>query len=246
MKLTIKEIADLKEGRKTMEEIRKTHDGTSMGKLRENLKNFISKYKQNDKRVEQIVSSDGKVISTKTSKDEKLLFKDGKDYTDVHLLCKSKMGYMRNEIDWNDESGISFFSENEMKNLLLQNDTGDYIFRSVTKVTNGSNESLTLIKSNNFDNEKYQELCDKLPNGIQSFQKEKFNYIVKEQEKWAMEQGSQHGTDAPRFPGYEEAFEKISKQCDEKYGFVSDFIDDNFNDLMEQSGVKLRFRKNDE
>ena len=235
------------------DELAKTHDGTSMGTLRNNLKEFISEYGNDERRVEQVVSDDGKILKKKTQKvgwknREKQLITDYDGSTDSHLIIKQSMGNVHNTLTWDGEDDYQFFEKKEMEQLLSQNKDGNDVFRSITKVHgyNDNNSSITIIKNNSFNPEKYQELCDKLPKGINEFEQEKFNYMINEQHKWGVEQGSNvGGTDAPAFPGYEEAFDKIAEKCDKKYGFVGDYVDSNFNDLIEESGVKLRFLKND-
>ena len=54
MKLSIKEIADLKEGRKSLEEITKTHDGTSMGKVKDTLEDFIKNHRLNKQQAVKV------------------------------------------------------------------------------------------------------------------------------------------------------------------------------------------------
>lgn len=254
LRLSIREIADLKEGRKSWEDIEKTHDGTSMGTLRNNLKDFIKKYGDSEKRVEQVVSSDGNILKTRTRKvsdknREKQLMADYDENTDTHLIIKQSDYSPRNSITWtNDDDFYDFFEKGEMEQLLAQNTDNKDIFRSITKIdsSNEGNASITLIKSNNFNSEKYQELCNKLPKGIQDFEEEKFNYRVEEIHKWGIEQGSNvGGTDASAFEGFDEEFDKISERCDEKYGFVGDYVESNFGDLIEESGVKLRLQKNE-
>lgn len=234
--------------------INKTHDGTSMGTLRNNLKDFIEKYGDDEKRVEQVVSSDGNILKTRTQKvsrknREKQLMNGYDENTDSHLIIKQSDYSSRNGITWEgDNDYYDFFEKGEMEHLLTQNSDDEDVFRSITKINSSSegNASITLIKSNDFNPEKYQELCDKLPKGVQDFEQEKFNFIVEESHKWGVEQGSRvGGTDAGVFPGFDEELDKISDKCDEKYGFVGDYVESNFGDLIEESGVKLRLQKNE-
>lgn len=46
LKLNIRDIVDLKEGRKTLNQIIKTHDGTSMGQLNGIIKSKAEKYRK--------------------------------------------------------------------------------------------------------------------------------------------------------------------------------------------------------
>lgn len=58
LRLSIQEIADLKEGRKSLEDIEKTHDGTSMGKIKGTLEDFIENHKLNKQQAVKVYEPD--------------------------------------------------------------------------------------------------------------------------------------------------------------------------------------------
>lgn len=183
LKLTIKQIADLKEGRRTLQEITKTHDGTSMGGLRSNIQNFKQKYATAN--WKHIISYDenGNVVNHSQLTEfqiEYLKIPSEVYNNNKNMDLISNLGHedltasafgVTDPVDYEDK--YSGFDILDYDQLIQRNKDGDYVYKSVTTVSpNGS--SLTLIKNNKFsikDEKKYQDLTRKMHYDLKDFVK---------------------------------------------------------------------------
>lgn len=197
--LTIQEIADLKEGRRTLKNIRKTHDGTSMGGLRKIIQDFAQKYAlERDKHI-ATYNSKGEEINhvQRPYKYEGLpkpvqipdeIWRNNKDLDMVSNLGGTDEMIMRTsavypaDVGGEYENNITTFHESEYGSLTQKNEDGKYSYRSITSVSpNGS--SMTLIKNNKFsveDENNYNALTKEFHKDMTNFAKTcKDDYSVK-------------------------------------------------------------------
>lgn len=183
LRLSIQEIADLKEGRKTLEEIEKTHDGTSSGPIKSGIRQVVDEC-DSAYRVSVVLSEDGKQLWSTDGKPE-LMVTDKKKKDRIPEETESIMNELGNEKNihiitksstessnqfWRDEAvndGVKVKIDDknlteyefpwgpERDRLFLKNNDGDYLVRSVTNV-GPDGTSVTLIKNNDFvpENEK--------------------------------------------------------------------------------------------
>ncbi len=161
--LSIQEIADLKEGRKTLKQITKTHDGTSMSNLKIPLKNFIDKYSQIYAVTVEVYDENGKKQYTHQSPVNIPL--NSKKTNRLKKENQSNCHYIQNATTRGDANKphlptrkngyLDSFGEWERDELIDKNNNGDYLYRSVTLVsTNGS--TISLIRNNKFNQEDEQ------------------------------------------------------------------------------------------
>lgn len=202
MKLSIQEIADLKEGRKTLDEITKTHDGTSMGGLRNNIKDIVKEYAKTIDRRTFIFNEKGDKIAYyigdwETDKNgipkikyDKLnernldLIKTVSTYNEDYAGTGQHNNNLYGLFDDNDGGGGRFpkddntftpFRPKDMTEFLKKDDEGNYYFRSTTLVSTGG-KTMSLVKNNNFTKED-EKLFNKIS---REFQKDIDNYITED------------------------------------------------------------------
>ena len=135
---------------KTIEKnLNKTHDGTSLGPIRNQLNNFAKKYNQLDHEEASIYGADGKEI--------KHLTQNESDQVDLHEITEylNKEKIIGCHITHNHpilhyaDTVPSPLSIPDMDMLRIKNDEGEYIYQSITcESKNGYR--MTLIKNNNF------------------------------------------------------------------------------------------------
>lgn len=147
--LNIQEIASLKSGRKTLEEIRKTHDGTSMGKLP--IGEFVSKYGGDHYYHEVVYDKDGNIIDNIEAMSIGSWYKtNGEDRTDTHVIFSidayEKEGFYH-ELD----DGTAWLTQPDL------NDFGLNTYRSITSV-GGNGSSMSVIRNNKFSSEDAEKL----------------------------------------------------------------------------------------
>ena len=165
--LSIQEIASLKSGMKTLAEIRKTHDGTSMGKLP--IGDFVSKYGGDCYYHEAVYDRDGKLlydiedISNRVAGYSKKI-----DRTDTHVIFS---------MDANEKDG-EYFELDDGTAWLGLADLENFGFietyRSITSV-GGNGSSMTAIKNNKFS----PEDAEKLKDTYRKFDKAIMDYYIK-------------------------------------------------------------------
>ena len=192
MKLTINEIADLKEGRKTLDEITKTHDGTSMGKINYWINRFSRDYRLDEYQGVQIVNEDNRNILTGQYVGEKGKVTRHKNIKDLppnsHMIKNVGLPndpngtgehsdreyglFAGKPADYDPDQSFTPFKDKDMKEFNTKNDDGEYIFRSTTLISRGG-MTMSLLRNNNFsaDDEKQfnkvcKELSKEIPNSI--------------------------------------------------------------------------------
>lgn len=183
LKLTIKEIADLKEGRKTLEEIEKTHDGTSMGTIgpildelcrTKGTKKQVLAFDENGKKVYEI-DDNGKNDNGIQHLERDISSIDGekKNLHGVVSENRTLSGRTVADIEYNDGE-LNIPDYNQLKSLCTTNEDGDYLLRSYTMISdNGSR--MTFIKNNNFDksnHKEYRQICKDIGKESKKYNKE--------------------------------------------------------------------------
>ena len=117
---------------KIINETVKTHDGTSLGKVRNNLNRFARKYNQLDHEEASIYNADGKEI--------KHLTQNESDQVDLNKITEqlNKKGVTGCHIDHNHpilhyaDVIPSPLSIPDMDMLRIKNKNGDYIYQSIS------------------------------------------------------------------------------------------------------------------
>ena len=135
---------------KIINETVKTHDGTSLGKVRNNLNRFARKYNQLDHEEASIYNADGKEIKhlTQNESDQVDLNKiteqlDNEGVTGCHIDHNHPILHYADVIP-------SPLSIPDMDMLRIKNKNGDYIYQSIScESKNGYR--MTLIKNKNFN-----------------------------------------------------------------------------------------------
>ena len=255
--LSIKEIADLKEGRKTLEELTKTHDGTSMGTIGPILDELcrthgnserVIAYDENGKKVYDIDDDKhtrrGAVGVQNLERDMSKLEGKAKD---LHCVVGENSGLSnRTVVDINYGSGqLNIPNYNQLKSLCTTNDEGDYLLRSYTMISDNSTR-MTFIKTNNFNksnHKEYRQICKDIGKESKKYNKE-FQDIVEEKAKRIKE------THKPtRITGgysdtydYQQIYTQARREALKDYGSWEDRVmkDKGFVDKLEQCNVKFR------
>ena len=190
--LSIQEIADLKGGRKSVDEIRKTHDGTSMGQLNGIIKNKADEYRKPpnqhifiyDENLNEKMTLVGSWEDDKNGTPKIPYNKI--DTTNNHLIKTVGMNFdpfgegLHNNSTYGHfdmdggryssdiDKSVSPFKQSDMSEILKKDKDGNYISRGITLISQGGS-TMTLIKNNKFDtdNEKqYKKLCKEFQNDI--------------------------------------------------------------------------------
>lgn len=162
--LNIQEIASLKSGMKTLEEIRKTHDGTSLGKVRPAITKYVEEYSLSPFREVGVISNGEEIYhfqhinNENPSKEE--LEKLGK--TGLHIVSTIS------DDDATDFGAFYPFHgdmkdynytpwEDDLETLFMKNEKGEYIVQSHTTVS-PTGQSVTLVKNNKFNEDNHENV----------------------------------------------------------------------------------------
>ena len=178
LRLSIQEIADLKEGRKSLKEITKTHDGTSMGQgFMKHALPFIKRHATSNVSRALIFEIDKKMGVVGIDEDEiswniEHSRSGGKDLNLIRNVGA------KTEYDWHvddSKNGLPFSvpTKEDMNLITEKNDYGEYAYRSMTLVSPGL-KSMTLIRNNKFspeDEKQYRKTVNKLYKEKEEFSK---------------------------------------------------------------------------
>lgn len=171
MRLTIQEIAQVKTEKK-LNVLTKTHDGTSMGKLRNSLKDFIKQYARIYAVTTNVYDENGELVFESQSPINIPLHNEQTQY--IKRNNRENLHYVMNATTRGDANKpilnvgsnerIETLGEWEKSYLTEKNDEGNYLYRSFTLVsTNGS--TISLIRNNKFnveDETKFSEIYDNM------------------------------------------------------------------------------------
>ena len=169
------------------ERLTKTHDGTSSGPIKSNIKNFINRYSQDPfRRVVAFDSEGEKIVDHLTHYHNQVIWDDAlinSEQTNMHVIMNANLdaeGLFDDEVEdhqfigsgevTRDKTNPNFYAqasqdytvfinENEARQLCVRNNDGEYVVRSVTMVS-PNKETMTLIKDNNFSYEDHQKLIN--------------------------------------------------------------------------------------
>ena len=156
--LNINEIARVKTGETTLDDAVKTHDGTSMGKLKGWINNFSIEYGEEETRIVQVVGKDGKGLLVGTYSDKENNLTPRMKYSDL----EGTDNHLMKNPDYNSEDygfyhdaedgAFTPMAENDMLDLLRKNKDGDYLFQS-TSLVSPNYKHMTLLRNNKFSKE---------------------------------------------------------------------------------------------
>ena len=143
-KLTIQEIALLKQNPL---QYLKTHDGTSLGKIRPPLDNIAPKIRNKKKEQAYILTENGEIIRHKRGT------KNGVIIDDKTLIDENRKNL---HLTHNHPSELTIdnipttLSTEDMEGLIMKNNNGEYLFRSISaEAPNGTR--VTLLHNNKFN-----------------------------------------------------------------------------------------------
>lgn len=264
IQLSIKDIVLLKQDPYNYY-ITKTHDGTSMGPLRQKIKDFYRRYGTDDEVIINVYDDDhstaraehyGNVFdSDYYDPDEAYLIEEVKDLeiTDGHIIRNIGHEYVDFTHPYSYESldkyedMYSAPNTHDLEQLTAKNDEGEYMFRSMTLVSpNGA--SISFIKDNQFSSEdekgfmelveKYNLDCYDYSNKYSADVDDNRNGIVEERN--AIEGGVEWRLDPKE---HFKVNDDSIKRTTEQNGTLYDFIKDNgYEDDFEKYHVKVRIR----
>lgn len=184
LRLSIQEIADLKEGRRSLEEIEKTHDGTSMGTIgpildelcrTKGTKKQVLAFDENGKRVYKIDDDDRKNDIGIQHLEQNISDIDGEKKNLHGVVSENRMLSGRTVTDIRYHGGeLNIPNYNQLKSLCTTNEDGDYLLRSYTMISD-NNSRMTFIKNNNFDksnHKDYRQICKDIGKESKKYNKE--------------------------------------------------------------------------
>ena len=166
MRLTIREIAKLKSNDDTKSHILKTHDGTSLGKLKSSFDKFQKEYGSLTTHEEMSIydeygneiahiKSDGMQVNAKEVLDK--LVKEG--YKNIHVIHNHPRGFSG--------SLSTYLNKTDMLNIGKRDDDYGYLIRSISACSpNGSR--MTFIHNDNFNPLNYKKLKNGLLEDMES------------------------------------------------------------------------------
>ena len=208
--LSIRDIVLLKERPQDYEKLRserltKTHDGTSSGPIKEHLRIMVGQYSRDAYAHTMVLSSEGKIIdeyhgitgtTTPVGDTQQYIRTDG---TDMHII--TKLGQDTDTNGYHFTEGT--LNKYELKELMLQDEEGNYKVRSMTLVGHDGS-SMTAIRDNTFNpenHERYEQLCEEFTPKIEEWAKEnRAKPYSEERQKLTEEFINEHG----REPTYSE------------------------------------------
>lgn len=180
MKLSIQEIADLKEGRKTLDEITKTHDGTNVWAKNPDLKSALNNFgekcsKESEEYIrytkDGVFQQDGTQVSFDKDRnrltDEEMTDLKKDNYEECHFTTFYKHntnGDWKLHESFKDNDCLPPMIDKEDIFLLGHtNKNGEYLFRSVSAESE-SGYRVTLVRSDKFDfkTDKYELTTDEM------------------------------------------------------------------------------------
>lgn len=257
--LTIKEIADLKQGNKTIKEIQKTHDGTSMGKIR----SVINKWaKENyDEAVLMDIGNTARPWNYRWEKLNVTFDENGNQLTQNYfdrndptasykvawqnLYEPQKQGdihYVTTEGEQNGHSDGIPVPGYDFGSITQKNENGEFYIRSETIVGEGGSY-VTAIRNNDFSDEdiaKYNEVRIKMGHASYEYMN-KYNSIISSEQRQAYEMMRE---------GNEEGGRKLLAEADEKavneIGTWEENVLDGqgYRDKLAECNVKIRISRN--
>ena len=243
--LSIKEISELKNETKTLDEIIKTHDGTSMGgAYGKSLKKFIEEYADDYEKHIKIYNSNNETLTHIVDGEYNynngifidLPLKDYKNEKDLHIISNIGIYEALGENHYI-INGMSIPLPQDVEPLLEKNNDGEYLVRSNTIVC-PDKSSLTLIKNNKFNSENE----DMLNETIRRMNDDYDDFIHKRREAYN-EKFSQ--LTAGKWDNLEQVEQESYKYANEKIGTVEDFLKQGKYDVdLEKCNVRFAVRKN--
>lgn len=162
--------------------INKTHDGTSMGKLKGTINKFADKYSKELDGYAEIIDKNYKRVSDdiKYSDDfgrnKNNIPYDELDDVDNHII-KTRVpytGYGNSVLNnFYDETHLKTFTSmpyDDMMEIMKKNDDGEYLFQSSTLISNNKSY-MTLLRNNDFsedDEKKFQSVCKEFRSDVEN------------------------------------------------------------------------------
>ncbi len=158
MRLSIEEIALVKSKKKSLDDILKTHDGTSMGRIKSKLKEFIKDNAKNRKRQYLYLDENGKELNEKDLTDNGMVhlirnIGDTDIFTDEELPVDGFHPFTSDDI-----FNMVYTTDNQ-EPIYVGDMTGEDLYRSVT-IVSPSGETVSLIKNNKFSTEDKKTLLN--------------------------------------------------------------------------------------
>lgn len=256
LRLSIQEIADLKEGRRSLEDIEKTHDGTSMGTIgpildelcrMKGTKKQVLAYDENGKRVYKIDDEGKNDIGIQHL--EQNISKINGEKKNLHGVVSENITLSgRTAADIRYSGGeLNIPDYNQLKSLCTTNEDGDYLLRSYTMISE-NNSRMTFIKNNNFDksnHKDYRQICKDIGKESKKYNKE-YNSRVSELVKEKREEAGytdlyirEHGITMTEMQPF---YKAAKKQAAKEVGSWEDRVmkDTGLIDRLEKCNVKFR------
>ena len=225
---------------KVINEAVKTHDGTSLGKVRNNLNKFAQKYNQLDHEEASIYNAEGKEIrhinqdqDTQVDLNEITEYLNKEGITGCHIDHNHPILHYADVIP-------SPLSIPDMDMLRIKNDKGEYIYQSIScESKNGYR--MTLIKNKNFspkDEKRFQIETDHFNESCNAY----YEAFKKYNKDWSHAHAKEYHE-----KGYTlDQFRKESvKQTVKELGTFEDFIfnERGYDKTFEDCNCKLRITK---
>ncbi len=254
--LSIQEIADLKECRKTLNQIIKTHDGTSITPVKNGINHFISEYGNSWFHHMGIYDNNGKELThikydeneDKQFINDKIKLPTGKE---LHIMkCGGDTETAREFQKDENQKNRLLLHKGDIQSLLETDGEGGYKVRSVT-VSGNNKETMTLLRNNKFNEENHQEVL-KVTEDMNKdchdynikFNKELYRNYYKLKEEWENNPNDNRTSSEALEYFRKEAYNQTVKNIG---GDMYDFLNEKgYPQRYDNCNCKLRIRKNED
>ena len=230
------------------QDINKTHDGTSMGKINDQLNQFAQS------QIGEIDKLGGKEHLQIYDQKGNPYFQEPKDGDTHQIRVPTNELYKKGEKDLHLTHNHTTLMSDGMPTMLSQADTmalleknkdNKYIFQSITATTpNRNNSKITLLRKNKFSNEdhtQFKKATEKMRNEYVNYRKQFQETVMKEEERMVNNYRKEHGKHSIRPFGFHDDAVKIAI---EKHGTLDKhFKKTGVYDEIMKANCKLRVTK---
>lgn len=243
----------------------KTHDGTSSGPLRTGLNDFIGKYADSNYKQIEVLNKEGKHaghvqgIYAENIRVEEL---EEMGVTDAHIIQndggslffgpeQTRIQEQHDAVFIQDNERYTFPLLEEMDQLTLQNEDGEYYLRSTTVTDSYAGGSITLMRTNKFNEENHEEfrrVADAFEKESREWKLEyTFGELAKEKELWNEyrdETGIWLGGEKSTHPERQRIRKEAEKMMQEEMGSYREVFTKKYGPQFEACNIKLKIRRN--
>lgn len=263
MKLSIREIADWKEKGIPPQRFTETHDGTSSGPIRNNLKGFIEDYARNDFEHIEIYDENGNyvhhikgVYHSPFDFEGEMPLNKIDEVRNAHVIQTSNYQWQLTHVPFTEQDPLDsnagqskhIMMKEQMDQLLQTDREGNYYLRSTTLVSpNGY--SMTLIKNDKFNKENHKDferITRDFQKDVEAWSNKYYRDFFTNQEYLLNAFAEDNGIKRSEISRKDhwDITKQASQQTISAYGTLEQFIDENYAERFESVNCKLKTQEN--